>query len=543
MHFLEPHYSNKQKISVLYIDDEPALVEIGKLFLERGGNIAVTLATSAEEGLSLLDGGAIDGVVSDLQMPGMDGIELLREVRRRYGPLPFIIFTGKGREEAVIEALNAGVDYYLQKGGAPKAQFAELENSLIQAVEKRRIARALEESEERYRTVVEDQTEMICWFDPEGVILFANEAFCRHFGVPRDEMVGRRFTPAIPPADRERLRRHFASLTPDRPVAHIDHRVVMPSGEVRWHGWTDRASFDAAGNRVRVQSVGRDITDYKNAEAAILASEQRLKDVIESLPDPTFAIDADGRVTLWNRAMERLTGVSADAVIGRSDCNSLIHPGDSARPLLSDIVVGRVPEGTAGHHTAARWEGGSLTGEIAVITGDGEERVLQGRATPLRGPDGETVGAIESLRDITEIRAGERTLHEANALLEWTIDALPEIVGIMRPDRRVIRYNRAGYEALGMTPEEVAGKPCYSLIGRARPCEACATEMALKSRKPETIEKYVPKLDQHLRCTSVPIIDRDGEVCLVVEQLAPVPAGEPGEGEAPDDALTGAGTS
>lgn len=541
MDFPEPHYPNKQKISVLYIDDEPALVEIGKIFLERGGNIAVTPATSAEEGLSLLAGGAIDGVVSDLQMPGMDGIELLREVRRRYGPLPFIIFTGKGREEAVIEALNAGVDYYLQKGGAPKPQFAELENSLIQAVEKRRIARALEESEERYRTVVEDQTEMICWFDPEGVILFANEAFCRHFGVPGKEMVGRRFTPKIPVHEQGRLRRHFASLTPDHPAAHIDHQVVMPSGEVRWHGWTDRASFDPAGNLIRIQSVGRDITDYKNAEAAILASEQRLKGVIESLPDPTFAIDREGRVTLWNRQMERLTGVAAAGVIGRSDCDPRIR--GQVRPVLAEIVLGRASGETRSRHTAARWEDGSLTGEITVITGDGEERVLQGRATPLRGPDGETVGAIESLRDITEIRAGERTLHEANALLEWTIDALPEIVGIMRPDRRVIRYNRAGYEALGMTPEEVAGKPCYSLIGRARPCEACATEMALKSRKPETIEKYVPELDLHLRCTSIPIIDRDGEVCLVVEQLAPVPAGEPGEGEAPDDALTGAGTS
>ena len=100
----------------------------------------------------------------------------------------------------------------------------------------------------------------------------------------------------------------------------------------------------------------------------------------------------------------------------------------------------------------------------------------------------------------------------------------------MRPDRRVIRYNRAGYEALGLTPEEVAGKPCYSLIGRARPCEACATEMALKSRKPETIEKYVPELDQHLRCTSVPIIDRDGEVHLVVVQRARGPGKVGGEG-------------
>jgi len=523
-----PGYSEKQKISLLYVDDESALVEIGKLFLERGGNISVTTATSAEEALSILATGEFDGVVSDYQMPGMDGIDLLREVRKLYGPLPFIIFTGRGREEVVIEALNSGVDYYLQKGGAPKPQFAELENSIIQAVEKGRMARALEESEERYRTVVEDQTEMICWFDPGGVILFANDAFCRQFGVPREEMVGRRFVPSIPPHERKRLERHFASLTPERPASHIDHQIIMPSGEVRWHGWTDRASFNSAGNLVRVQSVGRDITDHKNAEAEILASEQRLEDVIEALPDPTFAIDAAGRVTIWNREMERLTGVPAGEVIGQLDCQPTVRPRGTLRPVLADIVVGRARESeSAADRYVSIWrKDASLMGEIAVTTDDSSERVLWGRATPLCGPAGEIVGAIESLRDITDIRAGERALHEANALLEWTIDALPDIIGIMRPDRRIIRYNRAGYEALGMTPDEVTGKPCYSLIGRARPCEVCATEMALKSRKTETIEKYVPELGQYLRCMSVPILDREGKVFMIVEQLTNIPEPE-----------------
>jgi hypothetical protein len=100
-----------------------------------------------------------------------------------------------------------------------------------------------------------------------------------------------------------------------------------------------------------------------------------------------------------------------------------------------------------------------------------------------------------------------------------------------------------------MTPEEVAGKPCYSLIGRARPCEVCATEIALKSRTSETIEKYVPELDMHCRCTSVPIFDQNGEVCLIVEQLAPnraPPSENTGVGEEPNHALSpsnGAGTS
>ncbi|TAJ45491.1 PAS domain S-box protein [Methanofollis fontis] len=513
----------KPQISVLYVDDEPSLLEIGKLFLERKGNIAVTPAPSAEDALSILDTGTFDGVVSDYQMPGMDGIDLLREVRKLYGPLPFIIFTGKGREEVVIEALNSGADYYLQKGGAPKPQFAELENIIRHAVEKSQMARALEESEERYRTVVEDQSEMICWFDPDGVILFANEAFCRHFGVPGEEMVGRRFAPEIPLNERERLHAHFESLTPDHPVAHIDHRVIMPSGEVRWHGWTDRASFDAAGNLVRIQSVGRDISDHKRAEIEAVASRQRLKDVLDFLPDPTFAIDAEGKATLWNGEMERLTGVPAEAVIGQSECDAFIHPHGPVRPVLAEIVIGLAPKDATGRFTFTRWKGDSLLGEIEVTASDGSERVLWGLATPLWGHDGTIVGAIESLHDVTDLRASERTLHEANGLLEWMFDALPDIIGIMRPDRRIIRYNRAGYEALGVTHEEASGNPCYSLIGRSRPCEICATEMALKSGKPETIEKYVPELDMHLRCTSVPIFAPDGEVSLVVEQLSPIP--------------------
>jgi len=185
-----------------------------------------------------------------------------------------------------------------------------------------------------------------------------------------------------------------------------------------------------------------------------------------------------------------------------------------------------VKESPADRYVSIQRRDASLMGEIAVTTEDGSERTLWGRATPLRGPAGEIVGAIESLRDITDIRAGERALHEANALLEWTIDALPDIIGIMRPDRRIIRYNRAGYEALGMTPDEVTGKPCYSLIGRACPCDVCATEMALKSRKTETIEKYVPELGQYLRCMSVPILDREGKVFMIVEQLTNIPEPE-----------------
>ena len=121
--------------SVLYVDDEPMLLELAKIFLERSGDFQVDTVTSAPAALDILTGTSYDCIISDYQMPVMDGIAFLKTVRSRGSVVPFIIFTGKGREEVVIEALNSGADFYLQKGGDPKAQFAELAHKIRQAIQ------------------------------------------------------------------------------------------------------------------------------------------------------------------------------------------------------------------------------------------------------------------------------------------------------------------------------------------------------------------------------------------------------------------------
>jgi len=120
------------KISVLYVDDEPELLDLGRVFLERSGLFSVTTAESVPLALSVLNANSIDAIVSDYQMPGEDGIAFLRKIRAS-SDIPFILFTGRGREEVVIDAINNGVDFYLQKGGDVRAQFAELGHKIIQA--------------------------------------------------------------------------------------------------------------------------------------------------------------------------------------------------------------------------------------------------------------------------------------------------------------------------------------------------------------------------------------------------------------------------
>jgi DNA-binding response OmpR family regulator len=109
-----------------------------KLFLERSGEFNVETAMSAKEAMDQLKGRGYDAVVSDFQMPEMDGIELLRKIRTSGNTVPFILFTGRGREEVVILALNEGADFYLQKGGEAKVLFAELAQGIRHSVQKKK---------------------------------------------------------------------------------------------------------------------------------------------------------------------------------------------------------------------------------------------------------------------------------------------------------------------------------------------------------------------------------------------------------------------
>ena len=129
-------------ITVLYVDDEPGLLELGKIFLEQNGLFSVTTTESGSSALRILKGMTFDAIVSDFQMPEMNGITLLREIRST-SDIPFILFTGKGREEVVIDAINNGADFYLQKGGDPATQFAELGHKILQATSRHQAEQAL----------------------------------------------------------------------------------------------------------------------------------------------------------------------------------------------------------------------------------------------------------------------------------------------------------------------------------------------------------------------------------------------------------------
>jgi len=175
-------------ISVLLVDDEPGLTRVVKLFLQRSGECHVDVANSAADALVMLIKGQYDAVVSDYLMPDMDGITFLKAVRAGNATIPFIVFTGKGREEVVIEALNSGADFYLQKGGDPASQFTELQSKIKKGVEQRRAERDLYEKNHILDAILTASPHGIALVKDER-IKWVNDAFARMLQYSKQELI------------------------------------------------------------------------------------------------------------------------------------------------------------------------------------------------------------------------------------------------------------------------------------------------------------------------------------------------------------------
>ncbi len=697
---------------ILYVDDEPGLLEIGKLFLEGSGQFSVDTITSAPAALALLNTNTYDAVISDYQMPEMDGIGFLKKVRTSGNTIPFILFTGRGREEVVIQAINEGADFYLQKGGEPRSQFAELSHKIRQAIQKRlaegllreseeqlstifraaqvgivvvdagshtilqanpraqeligasereitgnichrficpaeqgacpvtdlgqavnnservlltkdgsrvpiiktvvptqignrtmlvesfiditerksaelalqeseqkfatvffkspailtistldegrfvevndaavrvsglsreeiigktskelgtfvnyadrdTIARtvssggkiqdlevqlrnrtggirtflfsgerisvrnceylllqgiditerkqietelvatyeqlagaeeelraqydrlklnqqATQESEERYRNVVEDQTEFISRFLPDGTHVFVNEAYCRSFGLKRNGILGHRFRPEIPAGDRERVRQFFGSLTPEHPVDSIEHRIIMPDGSIRWQRWTDRAIFGPSGTVCEYQSVGGDITERKETEITLQESEAKYRTVIEQSHDGII-IAQDELLVFHNPSFAAMTGYPGAELAGRPIAG-LIAPEDR------EMVLTR-------HRERLRGKTVPVVYEFSVLHRNGGRiRVSMNVSSATFHGRPATIG---TLHNVTEERKREEALRESEERFRKIFENSPLGMTLVTPEFRFFSVNPAWVAMTGYSEEEL----------------------------------------------------------------------------------------
>lgn len=163
-------------IRLLYVDDEPDLLHLVRTTLEDEAEIEVLTASSAEEALSLIEREGVDVILSDYSMPRKNGLVLLGEVRRRFGGIPFVLFTGRGSEEIVIEALNGQADLFVRKQPDIGALLSDLVPQFHTMVARYRVEAACARFEVRYRAVFDHVDEGLILYDLSGRETEANEA-------------------------------------------------------------------------------------------------------------------------------------------------------------------------------------------------------------------------------------------------------------------------------------------------------------------------------------------------------------------------------
>jgi PAS domain S-box-containing protein len=270
-----------EQYSILYVDDEPDLLHLGKIFIEKNKDFRVHTISSALKALNSPDIQRYDAILSDYQMPDMDGITFLKEIRKRDKEIPFILFTGRGREEVVIEAINNGANFYVQKGGDPVSQFAELIHKVRQAVKHKQAHTEIINLDTYQKKLASAMSlvNVVHWeYDAYNNAFTFDDRFFAQYGTSAEREGGTQFSPKlfieefIHPDDRELVLSEVkkgCNKTDPGAVTYIEHRIIRRDGEIR----NIRTGFsvvrNAEGKIIRTYGANQDITEQKNIEFAL----------------------------------------------------------------------------------------------------------------------------------------------------------------------------------------------------------------------------------------------------------------------------------
>ena len=302
------------RVRVLLVDDEPEFLDLTKYLLERGNSLEVETVGSAREGLEILQSGGFDAVVSDYLMPDLDGLDMLKILRARGSDIPFIILTGRGREDIAIEALNSGADFYVRKGMDPRTQYIDITNSIRQSVARKKALESAANSDRVLTEVLSSITDGVCVLDGDRTIRYVNPVLETWYPHLRP-LVGRKCSEVFHP-DTEDEAEACAGLK--ALSSGYMSRKVLPrkDSEGKVVGFSEIVSFPLTSE---IQDESRGVIQYIRDVSELRSMEERFDLFMDYSPAFVYMKDGDGRYVYVNQRFEESLGMSRADVIGKTD--------------------------------------------------------------------------------------------------------------------------------------------------------------------------------------------------------------------------------
>ena len=320
-------------ISILAVDDDPDLCSLTKAFLETFDSFRVDMTFSVRDAMAILSQRRYDAIVSDYQMPAEDGIFFLKELRSRKDRTPFILFTGKGREEIVIEAIDSGADAYVQKGGETRSVFSELAHKIRVSVAKSRAETGLKESETRYRSLIDGSPVGIFLTDTKFDCTYANRRWLEMISQTEEGALGKEWVHGVPPEDRESFKLNWRRSIECDGEYSFEYRYVTEDQRTKWILGKVVPLKEGEGSVTGYMSTNVDITDRKRMESDLLEKERTLVKASSLAKIGYWTWSAEKGYIAFSEGLSQLLGLKSETAPQHDLFFEMVHPDDRMRVI------------------------------------------------------------------------------------------------------------------------------------------------------------------------------------------------------------------
>ncbi|MFH0967313.1 MAG: PAS domain S-box protein, partial [Methanobacteriota archaeon] len=484
-------------LHILCLDDEQFILDLVTTYLENNSEYIVDTTTSPEEALSLLSQIPYDGIVSDYLMPNMDGIEFLKRVRKNHPKIPFVFLSGHVSQEVVINAINNGADFFLEKDLEPIARLLDLSQILKQGAARYRAEQQVQQSEESFRSIFDNQQPMIIVDADTHAIYNINTEAATLIGLPKEEIIGRLCHNFICQAESGKC--PISDLNQD-----VDHseRILLSKNQGEIPVIKTVKPVKIGGKNFLIESF-IDISERKRNLEKIQLTNTILTTLKESSTGGVLVLRNNGELVTSNQRFASILEIDDEFI--NSSTGDEMHQVISYKLENSSEYLEFVSRMSLNPN-----EDGRL--ELLMKNG----KTITAHSAPMISQDNTFYGRAWFLRDITIQKKNQESILELSNENQIILDNVPAMIWYKDTKNNFVRVNRYGADIFGIPVEEIEGKTMSDLFPDLAEQYYLDDLKVINSKQPKLgiIEQmtFVSGKQIWIKTDKIPLFDKNGQV-------------------------------